>query len=228
MNKAMLSAWMSIAEAAQALGVSRQRVAQLAADGRLPSSRVGRQIVVRREDVDARRSAPPGSGRHFSPRRAWALIFLAEGVAVAGLDAVVRSRLRSVLRRSSLWSLRHKLSSRSVRMNLRAHHSDIPRLLADPAVVRSGLREASEAGMGLVAPDAPIELYVSQGVADRLLHRYALRASLEPNVLLRVVPDEVVAWFDGSIAPRAAIALDIAEDHDARSQQSARELLANV
>ena len=110
-------------------------------------------------------------------------------------------------------------------MSLRAHSSDIARLVSEPGVVRSGLREAAAAGLGLVVPHAPIELYVDQAAADRLIDHYALRHSLEPNVILRVVPDEAFSWIDEPVAPLAAIALDIADDRDPRSQQSAREAL---
>ncbi len=224
MVEARLSDWMPASEAAAALGLTRQRVLQLVGDGALRSRVLGHQTLVRREDVEARLELRPAGGRRYSPRRAWALILLWDGAAPPGLDAPTLSRLRTVARRG-LWDIRARLGSRAQRRDLRAHSSDLARLAAESAVVRTGPRFAAEAGLGLVAPDAPVELYVDAATARRLERRYALRPTDEPNVVLRVVPDEVRAWFAGPVAPRAAVALDLADDRDPRSQQVAREAL---
>ncbi len=216
---------MSVAEAAAALGLTRQRVAQLVGEGALRSRRIGSQTLVRRDDVEARIDLHPAGGRRFSPRRAWALILLADGVVPPGLDAPTRSRLRSVAGRG-LWDVRARLGSRAERRGLRAHSSDLARLAAADGAVRTGPRFASEAGLGLVAPDAAVELYVDAATARRLERQYSLRPSDDPNVLLRVVPDEVRAWLTGPLAPRSAVALDLAEDRDPRSQAVAREALS--
>ncbi len=216
---------MSVAEAAAALGLTRQRVGRLVAEGALRSHRLGSQTLVRRDDVEARIELRPAGGRRFSPRRAWALILLADGIVPPGLDAPTRSRLRSVARQG-LWGIRARLASRAERRNLRAHSSDLARLAAADGTVRTGPRFASEAGLGLVAPDAAVELYVDAAMARRLERQYSLRPSNDPNVLLRVVPDEVRAWLAGPVAPRSAVALDLAEDRDPRSQAVAREALS--
>ncbi len=216
---------MSVAEAASALGLTRQRVAQLVREGALRSRRLGSQTLVRRDDVEARIELRPAGGRRFSPRRAWALILLADGIAPPGLDAPTRSRLRAVAR-LGLWGVRARLASRAELRGLRAHSSDLARLVAEEGVVRTGARFATEAGLGLVAPDAAVELYVDAATARRLERQYSLRPSDDPNVLLRVVPDEVRGWLAGPLAPRSAVALDLAEDRDARSQAVAREALS--
>lgn len=217
---------MSVTEAASTLGMTRQRVSQLIADGSLRATQAGNQVLVRRDDVEARVDLPPGDGRRFSPRRAWALILLADDVVAPGLDYSTLSRMRSVLRERSLWSLRSKLSSRAERRSLRAHSSDLARLVAEADVIRTGPRAASEAGLGLIAPDAPVELYVDTATADRLVTRYSMRPSDNPNVVLRVVPNEVRTWLREPLAPRLAVALDLADDRDPRAQQVARDALS--
>jgi hypothetical protein len=99
-------------------------------------------------------------------------------------------------------------------------------LAGEDGVVRTGPRFAAEAGLALVAPDAQVELYVNAATAQRLERRYHLRPSDEPNVVLRVLPDEVRGWLLGAVAPRMAVALDLAEDRDPRSQQVGREILS--
>jgi excisionase family DNA binding protein len=221
-----LSDWMSVTEAAAALGLTRQRVGRLVAQGALGSQRLGNQTVVRRDDVDARLELRPTGGRPYSPRRAWALILLADQIVPPGLDAPSISRLRAVARRQGLWEIRGRLATRAERRELRAHSSDLARLAAEEGIVRTGPRFAADAGLGLIASEAPVELYVDAATARHLERRYSLHPSDDPNVVLRVVPDEVRGWLTEPIAPRSAVALDLAEDRDPRSQQVARETLS--
>jgi excisionase family DNA binding protein len=213
-------------EAAQRLGITPRRVYALVRDNRLRAQRVGGRLLINRDDVDARVSGAPAVGRSFSPRRAWALVLLAVDETPRGIDASTKSKLRRLLRDRDLWSMRGKLVDRAERRFLRAHSSDIARMEAEPDVVRTGARCAAAAGLELVAPDAPLELYVDHTTADRLIKRYRLTPNSQPNVVLRVVPDEVRAWLEGPLAPRPAIALDLAEDLDSRAQDVAHEALS--
>ena len=184
------------------------------------STRIGGRYLVRRDDVEARvgDGAPPG--RPYSPRRAWALILLADGVAPAGLDPVTLSKLRAVLR--GLWAIRSRLRSRAERRDMRAQSSDLGRLESEQGAVLTGARHATDAGLGLVEPEAPVELYVDAATADRLVACYSLHPSDRPNVRLRVLPPGVRPWLDGSVAARLAVALDLAEDRGPRARAVAR------
>lgn len=219
--------YVSAPEAARRLGITTRRVYALIADGRLRSARAGERILVRVEDVDARARNGGATGGHpFSPRRAWALILMASGQPVPWLDTVTRSKLRRVIADRNLWFLRSKLGRRAERRFFRAHSSDLSRLEQESGAIRTGARAAAAAGLDLLANDARLELYVDRSRADELARRYALRPSPAPNVVLRVVPNETFWWLNGPVAPRAAVALDLAEDEDARSQQVAREMLS--
>ena len=217
--------WMSTAEAAGALGLTADRVRQLVTGGAIRSRRIGGRYLVRRDDVEARAGAGAPSGRPYSPRRAWVLLLLAGGVAPAGLDPVTLSKLRAVLRDRSLWAIRSRLGSRAERRDLRAHSSDLERLESEEGVLLTGARHAHEAGLGLIAPEAPVELYVDAATADSLVARYSLRPSERPNVRLRILPPGVRLWLPGRVAPRLAVALDLAEDRDPRAQAVARQAL---
>jgi excisionase family DNA binding protein len=213
-------------EAAGRLGVTPRRVYALVHDGQLRGQHIGGRLLIDLQDVDARLDGGPAVGRPFSPRRAWAILLLAEGDKPIGLDSSTRSKLRRIVRDRDLWSMRAKLSGRAERRLFRAHSSDVARLEAEPGVVRTGARCAAEAGLGLIAPDAPLELYVDGAAADRLTAKYRLAQSRRPNVVLRVVPDEVRAWLHGPLAPGPAVALDLAEDRDPRARDVAREALS--
>lgn len=221
-----LSDWIPTAEAAKRLGLTAGRVRELIASDALRARRVGDRYLVSRHEVDARASSGVAVGRPYSPRRAWALILLASGIVPPGLDPVTVSKLRRTLREKDLWSLRLRVASRAQRRELRAHSSDLARLEAEPGVVRTGARSAAAVGLSLIAPDAPVELYVDAATAERLVARYRLRPTDRPNVVLHVLPSEVRSWLSAPLAPRPAIALDLADDRDPRSQDVARAFLA--
>jgi excisionase family DNA binding protein len=220
--------WLSPAEAADILGVSPRRVYALIDDGRLRAERVGGRILVYRDSVGARASGAAANGRPFSARRGWALLLLAAGLEPASLEPDARSKLRRILRERDLWAMRARFGTRAERLVLRAHSSDLARIAADPAVVRSGAGAASDAGLPLIAPEAPLELYVDAAAAERLIDLYRLAPSPRGNVTLRVVPDEVRAWLTGPVAPWPAVALDLAEDGDPRSRDVARAALTQA
>lgn len=216
----------SPSEAAIRLAVTPRRVYELVRSRSLRAERIGGRLLLDGADVDARLAAPHEAGRPFSARRAWALILLASGQEPVGLDLPTRSKLRRHLAARDLWSMRSRLGGRAERHEFRAHSSDLARIEAEAGVIRGGVRHASDVGLGLVASDAPVELYVDRRAENWLVMRYRLVATQRPNVILRVVPDEVRKWLHGVVAARAAIALDIAENPDPRSQEVAREALS--
>lgn len=218
----------SPADAARRLGVTPRRVYALVSENRLHAERIGGRLLIDREDVDARAAGAWAVGRPFSPRRAWAMILLAAGETPPGVDASTRSKLHRLLRERDLWSMRARFADRAERRQFRAHSSDLSRIEKESGVVQSGARHAAAAGLGLVASDAAVELYLDRKTAESLVKRYRLVPSARPNVLLRVVPDEVRRWLTDSIAPLPAVALDLAEDRDPRSQQVAREVLSRL
>lgn len=225
MVDALVADWLSPAEAADRLGVSARRVYALIDVGLLRSERVGGRILVHRDEVEARASGASANGRPFSARRGWALLLLAAGLDPVGLAPDARSKLRRLLRERDLWTMRARFVTRAERLVLRAHASDLPRIAADPDVVRSGAAAAADAGLPLVAPGAPLDLYLDAAAAERLIGAYRLTASPRGNVVLRVVPDEVRAWLTGPVAPWPAVALDLAQDGDPRSLDVARAAL---
>lgn len=214
-------------EAAKLLGVSTRRVYDLVKTQKLASMRIGGRLLIDADSVRSRADGGERVGRPLSPRRAWGLILLASGEEPMALDAVTRSKLRRMLRERDLWSMRARLTRRATSNQLRAHPSDLRRLEQEPAVVRTGARFAPEAGISLLAPDAVSAYYVDAGTAASLVRKYRLSASSDPNVILRVVPDEIRPWLSGTVAPQAAVALDVAEERDARSRAAAQAALSS-
>lgn len=90
--------------------------------------------------------------------------------------------------------------------------------------MRSGVSAAREVGIDLVASDY-LDAYVRPSQFGRLVRRYRLRASREPNVILRRLPDLDFGWESRAVAPAAAVAIDLAEEPDPRSQEAADRAL---
>lgn len=212
------------ADAASQLGVSVRRVYHLIASGRLPAERIGRRLLIERAAVDAWDNVRSPGGQPFSPQRAWGLLVLADGEPAPWLDPVSRSKLRAILRDRSLRELRSRLGRRSERNALRAHPSDLRRLADEPGVMRSGVSAAREIGLELIASEV-LDAYVSERRFDGLVRRYRLRPSRDPNVTLRRLPDLDFGWESRTVAPAAAVAIDLAEDPDPRSQEAADQAL---
>jgi len=99
--------------------------------------------------------------------------------------------------------------------------------------MRSGISAARSVGSDLLA-GREADGYVAKSELRDFLSRHALspvEGDAEGNVRLRVVPDDVWSILDfsnRSVAPRAAVALDLAGEHDSRSQAAGKKLLREI
>ena len=205
------------------LGVSPRRVCRYRR--RAPAGRAGRGPDPRPPGLGGgARVGAAANGRPFSTRRGWALLLLAAGLEPAGLAPDARSKLRRVLRERDLWAMRARFGTPRRAWVVRAHPSDLARIAADPAVVRSGAGAAADAGLPLIAPVAPLELYVD---SPRRSGSSWLRLAPSPRGIATVRwPDEVRRGSTSPIARWTAVALDLAEDGDPRSRDVAHAALS--
>jgi hypothetical protein len=203
----------------------------LAANGGLPAQKIGGRWVVERSGVEKRRSRGSAGGRPFAPRNAWAVLGLASGDEVAGIDPVVRSRLRRALALEGLSALALRLEGRAEVHRYSGHPGEIPYVLADKRLVASGVSAAREIGLDLLSGNEA-DGYVSDSDLDGFVRDHALlpAAPLDRNVVLRLVRDDVwVDFLEGRThASEAAIALDLAEDVDSRSRAAGKNLLRRL
>lgn len=160
----------------------------------------------------------------MSERNAWALVSKLSGDEWPQLPAWDLSRLRRKLAQGSLLSLAPELRARAELRLLRADPRVLEHIRSDPALVRSGASAAVEYGVDVRAPGV-VEAYVQRDQLDALVYRYALRpaALAESNLLLRLVHGSVPRTAAG-VAPVAAVALDLLDSGDARSERAGREL----
>jgi len=219
----------SIRQAAQTLGLSPGRVRAIAARGQLSAAKLGDRWFVERAAVERRWRDGAHEGRRFSPRNAWALLLLSSDEEVREIDPSVRSRLRRALRLEGLARLAPRLVHRAEALSFRAHPGEIAHLIEDPEFVRSGISAAGEQGFGLVSGHEADGYLCASGLKG-FTARHALEpAGLEGNVRLRIVPTEAWGPLEGrQAAPRAAVALDLAEELDPRSSQTGKEALRDL
>lgn len=217
--------FLTVAEVAKRLSVTENRVRNLIAAGDLPASSVGMNLLIPRDAVEGRISRGQGRGRRLTTGNAWAALYLAAGLPVSWLDRRERWRIKHYLEHHRLADIRPQLVARGRPRAFRAHPAMLKRLRSDPALMLTGTTGASELRLGLIGGTDRIEAYVAASDLDALVGRYHLRASREPNVVLRVIETAGVPEPRPRVAPRSAVALDLLDDPDPRAQQVGRQIL---
>lgn len=229
-------ALMSVAEAAQRLGVGVPRIHQRIADGSLRAERIGSQWAVDELSLVqvAERRSP---GRPFSARSAWALIALSVGDDAALADLAPSERARAAARLAELCGevrkiprsegevrrvaavLRQRFRNRAARVLLKAADSDLAGLRAD------GRWESvlSPAVSGIASGEA--EGYVAGDQFQRLSDDFLLvLADRDPNVIAHVLPAGQRSYPDSQLL----LAADLSEHRGPREERRAVELLREI
>jgi excisionase family DNA binding protein len=226
-----MAAFLSVSDAAGALNLSSARVRLLVANGDIPAEKIGGRWLVEKVGVERRRRRGSSGGRPFIPRNAWAILCMASGEQVDAIDAAARSRLRRALLLEGLGALPLRLEQRADVARYRAHPGEIAHLRNDERLVPSGVSAARLVGLDLLA-GREVDGYVRASALDELVEEHALAPAVigEANAVLRIVPDDVWDLFLAGRphAPGAAIALDLIEGYDSRSQTSGKELLKRL
>ena len=217
----------SVRQAAERLSISPQRVRALAAEGRIPARKLGRDWAIDLAGLGPDRFGERGRGRPLSARSCWAILALLDGKQPVGLSRseLLRARNRS----ESLADFTSgALSARAEVHRLVAHRGLTERLANDRRIVLGGV-SAAAAHRARLTVLGTFEGYVRADDLTALIDEYALARpspGVSANVLLRVpLPN----WpFEESerIASRPAVAVDLIDAGDERSVRAGRRLLA--
>jgi excisionase family DNA binding protein len=230
--------YVSVAEAAEELGVSPRRVRSLAENAQLSGRQVGGRWIIEREAVEARKLRQRPNGRPLSSSSAWYIL-----AALSGEDDVLRSLaapMRSrVKQRAS--ELAEAVRSDPARFSVLAPRADtrafyghpgiLQRILAEPGVVRSGV-SALSAHNAVLAEGGEAECYVRAKDLPELCRKYALRPDVDryrANVIVHVIDEvsQAAEWlFERLVAPAPVVAADLADRPQARERDAARRLMA--
>lgn len=222
----------SVAQAAERLGVSVSRIHQRIADGSLAAERIGSQWVVDERSllqVQERSKA----GRPLSARSAWAVIAASEDArdrvrVEPAVSARARVQLKRLLEtaaepvadeevvRRLVVSLRSVFRNRAYRRLLHAAPADLADLRADD-------RWAMVVDLGASGiASADVEGYLAESEVDAVVKDYLLvEADNDANVVLHVIPDSQYPYPNS----RLRLAADLAEHRGPREEARAAELL---
>src|SRR3954447_4180707 len=193
----------SAQKAAELLGVSRMQISRLAAAGDIKVERFGNALQVDLNSLHRYQDLRPGPGRPARPDLAWELLGDAKPRGLKELHA-----LAIAVRR------------RADRRELRVLPGSLERLLSDHRVVVSGAASAAHAGAA-VHDRAPYDIYIRRSDYPGLVKEYRMRNSDEPNLIVRVAPDDAWLFKRGHHAPMVVSMVDMVDDRDDRSAAEA-------
>lgn len=223
----------SVAQAAERLGVSVPRIHQRIADGSLSAVRIGSQWAVdERSLVQVRERSK--AGRPLSARSAWAVVAASVGdrdrVRSSGPVAWARaSRQWSALLESAAEpardeqavealavSVRSIFRNRARRRLLRVAPSDLDDLRADERW--AALVDLGASGIA----SADVEGYLAESDLDRVVKDYVLvDADRDANVVVHAIADDQHPFPDSLLR----LAADLAEHRGPREEARTAELL---
>lgn len=234
---------LTVHEAAEALGVSMERVRQMVHAGQLDARRSSAGWLIPADSVSCR-AKNAHKGRPAAPRTAWAAISLLTAAAELASgeasdnplstapvvrDRKLRHRVLQMLAAmpdpaadESPW--RRLLSSRGQVRRLWVHPGVLERLAADPKVSSGGVRAAPSGIDGLAGGPRRLELYASAADVDALIHQYRMHDDPDGEVKLVIVPASVSAELSpipSSPVPATAAVADLLEEDDARAHYAA-------
>ena len=212
----------SVKQYAQHLGVSRSAAYKAVRSGRVGAYRAGVQWVV----PEAAVALPKPASRPMAPENAIQLLASLSGAGARHDDAVVRRRIAEKLDEVSardfdphrLWSW---VRARGSRLALSASPADIPDLLEDARLARSGIADPR----GGIAASRVAEGYVSPAAVDDLIAEYLLVESERPNVWLHVA--DLPRDGDGAV-PIGFVIADLLDHGGPRERSQAEELLSAI
>ena len=213
----------SVAEAANEMGVSVERVRQLIATGQVRAVRVGSRWVL--DDAPSRSVVHP-VGRPWSAEAVWGLLWVGLGQPVSWLS--VKQRQRAWHRwQEGLEPHVDRCRSRCNVCFFRGHPAAIRRLASDRRVVLGGVSAAGLVGADLVVGE-DFEAYVRSTDLEALVSELGLElaSGANANVVLRSLDGVWPFGDDERQAPALVVAFDLIESGDQRTQRAGRSLLA--
>lgn len=219
-------AMLTVAQAADRLGVSRHEVHRLVARGDLTAERVGSVFLLHEKELRRRSAVAKGRGRLWSPATAWAAVQLLDGRPTHLIDQPRTSRLTARLRSLSAEEV-HRLAGRRATTH-RFHAPPRARALLEAALRPAGVsvvaqpEAARRFGLAGVEQDGRIEGYLV-GDLTRLVRRCRLRSDAGGEVTVRHLPSDlglVDVW--GSVP---LTALDLMDSADPRERARGRDVL---
>lgn len=213
--------YLSSAQAATELGVSRHQIAMLVKAGDVAAAKLGGRLLVDPYSLRLYKQIRRGKGRPLAPDVAWAALWALSGLESPWLTYQqgrrLVERLRTVAATDLVWQVRRRARLRVFR--------------ADPSVfgelrgtlVLSGKNTDRPDIFGMPKNDAEVEGYVLEEELASLQERFGLREGISGNVLVHVFATR--PWDEGAGVqhrqmPVAVVAADLASSLDMRESRA--------
>ena len=228
---------LSVASAAEQLGLSAVQVRRLAREHKLVALSVGGQWVIPRSEIIRRRALESSSGRPLSAEMAWNVLGVVSGVlrGVSRPAEIVdrRKKYRLNLRLRSAPEIGRWpqwLSRRAEPHRVWIHPGRIEHFRMDDRVHAGGAYAAARAGSEIVA-SVPDRFYVRRRDWAKLSQHFRIEQVADGPVEIMVVPDSIpeVCWPDDGEDVDLAISLvDMLESSESRDRSVAARALSKV
>jgi hypothetical protein len=218
--------WMSVAEAADRLGISPARVRVLVHRGDLLAEQAAGRWLVDAASVDFVAARPRRAGRPFDARAAWALLAMAGDRSPDWLVPAERARLAEVLASRGILNLAAQLGRRAVVEHWYVHPSLLDLIVVEDDVVIAGARASDE----LAGDRSALEVYVRPDVADHLRQAYQPVSDVRiANLVVRIVEGPWPFTRHDRRSWPAVVAVDLLDEypHDPRCREAAVRMLAD-
>jgi excisionase family DNA binding protein len=191
---------MSVAEAAESLGVSEAQVGRLIARGDIVASRWGRSWMINRASVYRYADLRPSRGRPYPPAKAWEVL---RSASVSSIDDV--KQLAVMCRR------------RAERHDIRILPGLFDRVRQDPRVMLSGVDAAKFYG-GAVSVMPPLDFYVKREHIESFQKDFVVNSGLSAsNCVVRILDEEFNDIPLGHHVPLLVALVDLIAEGDYRS-----------
>ena len=200
----------TVADAAEMLGVSQEQVGRLLLRGELAGSKWGRSWMIHLNSVHRYKDLHPGRGRPFPPARAW------KELADAQVHSIEDAK-------------RLAISCRRRAQRLDVHIASFAQATfkEDPRVMLSGVDAASFHGGG-VSVQPPIDFYVRARDVEALLNDYRIEIELSDQVssqaVMRVLSELNPDIPFSKYVPELVALVDLVAEGDYRSANEVQHM----
>ena len=219
----------TVAEAAERLGVSRQAVHGLISSGRLvKAGTVGRTALVDLASLERAERTRARRGRPWTESTAWGALSLLSGGSAEWMEGTHRSHLKRWLRDLGVDDVIDLARGRAAVRRFRTTPDVVDELRGHLLPTgAAALADAETARLfGLTEGAGTADGYVMAGDAVRLQEGLGLIDDREGNVTIREVT--LNAPFAAGSVPIAAVALDLLESPGTREQSAGRRVLEEL
>lgn len=166
----------TVREAADSLGLSRQRVQQMIGNKQITAEEIGNQWIIPRHEIFRSKRIPRIKGRPYTADSCWAII-----------DELDDGRRPLSWLRDN-W---YMLETRAEHVTGRALPDVLGEIYDDRRIIVGGSHAASVAGAPTRERTPPVDIYIAQHDAAAYRAAIGLRAvTAEPNITMHIVSSE--------------------------------------